>query len=63
MKLLFVDEAVFSFNTFNSKTWSSSNNHIIVKEANLTIKSQAFIAAISEDGGLESYMIHSRSFD
>ena len=54
MKLLFIDEGVFSFNTFNSKAWSSSNSHIIVKEANLRIKSQAFIAAISEDGGLES---------
>ena len=63
MKLLFIDEAVFSFNTFNSKAWSSSNDHIVVKEANLRIKSQAFVAAISEDGGLESYMIHPRSFD
>jgi hypothetical protein len=32
-----------------------------VKEAKLRIKAQAFIAAISEDQGLESFMIHTRS--
>ena len=63
MKLIFIDEAVFSFNTFKSKAWSKANESIIVKEANLRVKSQAFIAAISEDGGLESFMIHPRSFD
>jgi len=61
MRLLFIDEAVFSFNTFNSKAWSSSKESIIVKEEKLRIKSQAFIAAISEESGLESYLIHPRS--
>jgi len=61
MRLLFIDEAVFSFNTFNSKAWSSSKESIIVKEEKLRIKSQALIAAISEDCGLESYLIHPRS--
>ena len=63
MKLFFIDEAVFSFNTFKSKAWSSSNENIIVKEEKLRVKSQAFVAAISEDGGLESYMLHPRSFN
>ena len=58
MKLFFIDEAVFSFNTFKSKAWSSSNENIIVKEEKLRVKSQAFVAAISEDSGLESRAIH-----
>ena len=63
MKLMFIDEAVFSFNTFKSKAWSSGNENIIVKEEKLRVKSQAFVAAISEDRGLESYMLHPRSFN
>lgn len=39
MKLFFLDEAVFSFNTFKSKAWSSSNENIIVKEEKLRVKS------------------------
>jgi transposase len=61
MKLLFLDEAVFSFNTFNTNALSPIYKSLIVKEAKLRIKAQAFIAAISEDQGLESFMIHTRS--
>ena len=39
MKLMFIDEAVFSFNTFKSKAWSSANESIIVKEEKLRVKS------------------------
>ena len=39
MKLMFINEAVFSFNTLKSKAWSSSNESIIVKEENLRVKS------------------------
>ena len=39
MKLMFIDEAVFSFNTFKSKAWSSGNENIIVKEEKLRVKS------------------------
>ncbi len=39
MKLLIIDEAVLSFNTFNSKAWSSTNESIIVKEEKLRVKS------------------------
>jgi hypothetical protein len=39
MKLLFIDEAVFSFNTFKSKAWSSANENIVAKEEKLRVKS------------------------
>jgi hypothetical protein len=32
VKLVFLDEAVFTFNTFNTKAWSASYNSIKVNE-------------------------------
>ena len=61
MKLVFLDEAVFTFNTFNTKAWSSFYNSITVDENKLKVKTQAIISAISEDVGLEAYVIHPSS--
>ena len=61
MKIVFLDEAVFTYNTLSKKAWSSAYTSIKVKDSNIRIKTQALIAAISEDVGLESYMIHPRS--
>ena len=61
MKIVFLDEAVFTFNTFNTKAWSSSYNSITVDESRLRVKTQAMISAISEDVGLEGYVIHPSS--
>ncbi len=47
MKIVYGDEAVFTFNTFRKKAWSKKNKCIM-----------AFIAAISEDGGLQAYSLH-----
>jgi hypothetical protein len=52
---------VFTFNTFNTKAWASSYNSITVSEANIKVKTQALIAAISTDVGLESFLIHPKS--
>jgi len=60
-KLVWVDEAVFSFNTFGTRAWSSKYSSIQVQDAQARIKTMAFIAAISEDGGLEAWAIHPRS--
>jgi len=60
-KLVWVDEAVFSFNTFGTRAWSSKHSSIQVQDAQARIKTMAFIAAISEDGGLETWAIHPRS--
>jgi dsRNA-specific ribonuclease len=61
MKIVYVDEAVFTFNTFRSKAWSQKNTSIRVQESAIKVKTMALIAAISEDGGLEAYSLHPKS--
>lgn len=60
-KLVFLDEAVFTFNTFNTRAWASKYHSVEVKESSIRVKTQALVAAISEDAGLESYLITPRS--
>ena len=60
-KLVWVNEAVFSFNTFNTRAWSSKYTSIQVKDTDAKVKTMAFIAAISEEIGLEAFAIHPRS--
>ena len=60
-KLVWVDEAIFTFNTLGSKAWSSKYASISVKEKDARIKTMALIAAISEDRGLEGFVIHPKS--
>ena len=62
-KLVWVDEAVFTFNTFSTKAWSAKYQSITVKDADAKIKTLALIAAISEDGGIEAYSIHPKSIN
>ena len=61
MKLVWIDEGVFTFNTFNTKAWSEKYSSIQVNDAYAKIKTVARIAAISEDCGLEGYSLHPRS--
>ena len=37
-KIVFLDEAVFTFNTFRTKAWSSSSNSISVKDSAIKLK-------------------------
>ena len=37
-KVVYLDEAIFSFNTFNSKAWSGSYSSITVLEDKLRVK-------------------------
>ena len=57
IKVIHVDEAVFTFSTFRNKSWSSAYSNIGVIDKKVTIKAHAIIAGISEDKGLESYLI------
>lgn len=59
--VIFVDEAVFTFNTFNTKAWAGSYDSISVEENKIRVRTQAFIAGVSEEWGLEAYSIHRRS--
>ena len=60
-KILYLDEAVFSFNTFRTKAWSQAYQSIQVYEAKMKMKAQAIVAAISEDIGYEHSLIHLKS--
>ena len=62
-KLVWIDEAVFTFNTFSTRAWSSKHSRITVCDADLQIKTIALIAAISEDYGLEAFAIHPKSIN
>ena len=63
MKVVYLDEAVFTFNTFSTKAWSAPYTSISVKEASIKVRAQALIAAISEDVGLELYMLNPKSIN
>ena len=60
-KVIWVDEAVFTFNTFSQRAWSSKYSSIKVKDTDAKIKTMALIAGISEDCGLEWYLIHPKA--
>jgi len=61
VKLIQADEAVFTFSTFSNKTWSGSYDNIRVFDRKITIKTHAIVAGISEDKGLEEYLVWPKS--
>jgi transposase InsO family protein len=61
LPLVYLDEAVFTFNTFSTKAWAPSYQSITVKEQAVRVKTQAFIGAISLEEGLVDYAIHAKS--
>ena len=52
---------MFTFNTFSTRAWSAKHKSIQVDDADIRIKSMAFIGAISDNGGLEAYTIHPKA--
>ena len=60
-KLVWVDEAVFTFNTMSTRAWSAKHSRIEVKDADARVKTVALVAAISEEAGLEAFLLHPRS--
>jgi putative transposase len=61
VKLVWVDEAMFTFNTFSTRAWSAKHQSIEVNDADIRIKSMAFLGAISDNEGLEAYTIHAHA--
>ena len=61
VKLVWVDEAMFTFNTFSTRAWSAKHQSIEVNDADIRIKSMAFLGAISDNGGLEAYTMHAKA--
>jgi hypothetical protein len=54
VKLVWLDEAMFTFNTFSKRAWSAKNQSIEVNDADIRIKTMALLGAISDNGGLEA---------
>lgn len=61
LKIVFLDEAVFTFNTFKTKAWSNRRSSFRVMESAIKVKTNALLAAISAESGLEDYLIHPKS--
>ena len=61
VRIIHADEAVFTFNTFMKKSWSTPYNSVLVTDQKITVKTMAVIAGISEDSGLETYLLHPRA--
>ena len=61
VKLVLVDEAIFTFNTFSNKAWSVRHLSIEVNDADIRIKTLAFLGAISDNGGLKAYTVHPKA--
>ena len=59
--LVFLDEAIFSFNTFKAKAWAKSYKSIVIKDQAIKVKTQAFIAAVSLEKGMVDCAIHPKS--
>ena len=55
--VIYLDEAVFTFNTFLTKAWSSSYKNISVREAKINVRAHALVAGVSEENGMEGYHI------
>lgn len=53
LKVIYVDEAVFTFNTFERKAWSNRGTTITVPEKSLSLGTYAITTAVSRQGGLE----------
>ena len=61
IKIIYIDEYAFTFNTFSRKAWAAPHSTLSISEASLHVKSHALIAGISEDYGLESFLIALKS--
>jgi len=59
--VIFLDECVFTFNTFASRTWYLNKQTLVVPEKAYSHKAQALILAVSLDEGIENALIFPRS--
>lgn len=62
-KVIYLDETMFTFSTFKSRGWANKRDRIRVNDSDLRVQTLAFIAAISEDGGLIDYAIHPKAIN
>ena len=60
---MYLDEAVFTFNTIRKKAWFSKLENLKVSQESRQMKPLALIAAIESDRGLVSYAIREGSIN
>ena len=58
IKFIHADEAMFTFNTFISRSWYKRHSNVEVYDSKIKVKAHAILGGISEDKGLETYVIH-----
>ena len=57
LKIIFVDEVIFSPQTILERQWSSKRNNIRQLDIRNQLTTEAVVAGISDDYGLEAYLI------
>ena len=61
--IVYLDEAVFTFNTIRKKAWSFKHENLKVDQESRHMEPLALIAAIEKERGLVAYAIHNRSIN
>ena len=60
-RVLFLDETMFTYNTFQTKEYSVKGQHIVIPEQSLRSRTYAVVAVVSVEGALEYYQVHEKS--
>jgi len=62
-RMLYIDEVVFSQATTLQKAWAAKGENIEVRDKRNLLETQAVIAAISVEAGLEAFLVKKRSIN
>jgi hypothetical protein len=62
-QVIYLDETMFTFSTFKSKGWAHNRERIRINNSELTVKTLAVIAAISEEHSLIDYIVHPKAIN
>jgi hypothetical protein len=61
--IVYLDEAIFTFNTIKKKAWYNKLDNLKVSQESRQMKPLALVAAIDSDRGLVSYAIREGSIN
>ena len=61
LRIVYLDEAIFSHSTGPARAWAHRNEVIEVDEARFNMKTQALIMAVSPDRGVDHFRLYPRS--
>ncbi len=61
LKVFYLDETIFSFSTFPTRTWYSKHNNVCIPEKTYRFKTQAVVAAVSHEEGMEELLCADRA--